>query len=100
MRTVVRVAALHAMPMRGAKLFRSGFTRPTGKTPVKGAGCPGNAGTTAVKPGATSRLTIRLFNSRVGEMYSYRIPRFNVRFPRSEEHTSELQSRVDLVCRL
>src|SRR5438105_6727474 len=43
-----------------------------------------------------------LFRSRraFGECFLFRLVAFLYSYLRSEEHTSELQSRVDLVCRL
>src|SRR2546428_10873880 len=42
------------------------------------------------------RLVLQCFTSTLGAINTFRI----LGAPRSEEHTSELQSRSDLVCRL
>src|SRR5687768_17707547 len=44
--------------------------------------------------------TTRALSDIYGEMHVHRLAGFFRRFRRSEEHTSELQSRLHLVCRL
>src|SRR5207247_10433912 len=58
----------------------------------------------AVRPTASQQLPLtravqRRTNRRLPAVQIHRLPRWPPAF-RSEEHTSELQSRVDLVCRL
>src|SRR6266496_2577714 len=53
-------------------------------------GCPGFSSNPAIFDGSTCVTTAAMVTGQT----------FTVIFPRSEEHTSELQSRRDLVCRL
>src|SRR5207247_8938774 len=54
-----------------------------------------------VEPGMTLYRIADLSTIWVyGDVYEYELPFVKVGQERSEEHTSELQSRVDLVCRL
>src|SRR2546428_6166317 len=52
------------------------------------------ASTRPLNPAGSSRVT------NAGYAASDRMSEYNAAYPRSEEHTSELQSRSDLVCRL
>src|SRR5207247_3874949 len=70
-------------PYRGPSCAPSRSPRPPAPTDRRGRGRTGIAGST--RPGANPRRRVGLCPGPIG---------------RSEEHTSELQSRVDLVCRL
>src|SRR5437868_356162 len=51
----------------------------------------------------THRTLCKLDQQHVGQLYASRADSsdcWRIQFTRSEEHTSELQSRFDLVCRL
>src|SRR5207247_4216250 len=87
-------------------LFRSGLLRPDRKSPVQGR-CARSSREARVKRVRWLRTTERT-GARLASPPSRPEPRSTdfVRPPpgperpaRSEEHTSELQSRVDLVCR-
>src|SRR5207247_6047854 len=49
---------------------------------------------------ATSRMKAEGVVARRGQIISTKIEKYFANSERSEEHTSELQSRVELVCRL
>src|SRR6266536_3254759 len=68
------------------------------------AGEPANRAPDAFRGVATDRLGLRALGRRLGlqqrRIVEVELRRRGCRPARSEEHTSELQSRVDLVCRL
>src|SRR5207302_9787531 len=71
----------------------AGADRPEG-----GAGRIAEADCAGTPPGAHSASATTLALARWGATVHH--PRVLERLPRSEEHTSELQSRENLVCRL
>src|SRR6266480_2526809 len=62
------------------------LTHMTGWLPISDIICLTRAGRLTTEPMATSAVSL--------------VPRASTQQPRSEEHTSELQSHVNLVCRL
>src|SRR5438876_4793261 len=90
--------------MRWASRARPEHARHRRDRGARAAALPAATGSPAVEPGATVRLA-RLRGCRVRDRFlgrgSDRLPALpGARFARSEEHTSELQSPVHLVCRL
>src|SRR3712207_6922353 len=80
-------------------LFRSLIVGVAGKSI---AGQPSDVSTAKIKgkAGTKVRLTVRTPSRKTNKEREVTIERAKVDIPRSEEHTSELQSRQYLVCRL
>src|SRR5712664_2555379 len=87
--------------MARASLLPSALPPPPTLADV-GAVTPGlaAASTSQMSPCATTSRLARRYRSLIGMSKGRRIAAPTVRPARSEEHTSELQSRSDLVCRL
>src|SRR5690349_24180612 len=84
--------------MRGSELFAARCAAREPRINATGRGTICLAGT-LISSGTFERWT--MIENRVGtQPHLLIIPDDLVRFTRSEEHTSELQSRRDLVCRL
>src|SRR5690606_41824363 len=73
---------------------RAPAARPARHAPSPGLRPTGRVSTEAGAAGHGPDVT------RAGREAAVGTPRFRLRPPRSEEHTSELQSRENLVCRL
>src|SRR5699024_12407365 len=96
----VHVGALHAFPTR-----RSSDLRASAGSSTKGARQPSKSSATSTSGAATNVCSARVSPGPPGSVQTFvAAPEVLVALDfdgcRSEEHTSELQSRFDLVCRL